>query len=257
MKVRYLFRALKARYRDQKLEIGLALALIRRGDLVADVGANKGAYVYWLRKAVGREGAVLAFEPQPRLASYLESIRIRMGWKNVEIQRIALSDEAGFQTLHVPGGGISPGASLESSVLSETEGETFECRVERLDDQLRGRKRVTFLKIDVEGHELSVFRGGIETIRRDAPVILFECERRHLTRHGMGEVFDYLKSLGYTGFFLTKRMLRPLGEFDSAVHQKQETARFWDAPDYFNNFLFLCPDAFDLESLRPFRTGPS
>ncbi len=239
MKWRYLFRALKAGYRDQKLEIALARTVIHQGDLVADVGANKGAYLYWLRKAVGPEGTVLAFEPQPRLADYLNSISNLMRWKNVEIRPIALSDRSGQQSLHVPGGGISPGASLESSVLGTAGGDTFECSVSRLDDEVRGRGRLAFLKVDVEGHELSVFQGAAETIRRDQPAVLFECEARHLTRSTMTEVFEYLARFGYRGFYLTKQELVPLSKFDSNLHQKHQTERFWDQPDYFNNFLFM------------------
>lgn len=251
MKWRYLFRAFKAGYRDQKLEIALARALIRKGDLVADVGANKGAYLYWLRKAVGADGLVFAFEPQPRLAAYLDQIVPLMGWRNVVVRRAAISDKTGTQSLHVPGGGISPGASLESSVLDEKGGETFDCVVSRLDDELRDRGRVTFLKVDVEGHELSVFRGAVEIIKRDNPVILFECEARHLERYSMENVFDHLKGVGYDGFFLTKRRLIPLSKFEVTLHQKRQKDRFWDEPDYFNNFLFTPPD-FDRTRLLRF-----
>jgi FkbM family methyltransferase len=251
MKWRYLFRAFKAGYRDQKLEIALALAFIRKGDLVADVGANKGAYLYWLRKAVGAEGLVFAFEPQARLAAYLSQIVPLMGWRNVVVRPVAISDSTGTQSLHVPGGGISPGASLESSVLGGKGGETFDCAVNRLDDELRGRGRLTFLKVDVEGHELSVFKGGDALIARDNPVILFECEARHLVRHSMEDVFDHLKKAGYEGFFLTKRQLISLSKFEATLHQKRQKDRFWDEPDYFNNFLFT-PRNFDLTKLLRF-----
>ncbi|MDB6041445.1 MAG: methyltransferase FkbM [Verrucomicrobiales bacterium] len=252
MKWRYLFRAFKAGYRDQKLEIALARAVIRKGDLVADVGANKGAYLYWLRKSVGADGLVFAFEPQPRLAAYLNQMVPLMGWRNVVVRPIAISESKGTQSLHVPGGGISPGASLESSVLGEKGGETFDCVVSRLDDELRERGRLTFLKVDVEGHELSVFKGAVEIIKRDNPVILFECEERHLVRHSVDDVFEHLKKAGYEGFFLTRRQLISLSNFEATLHQKRQKDRFWDEPDYFNNFLFT-PRNFDLTKLVRFR----
>ena len=44
---------------------------IRPGDVAVDVGANKGSYLRWLSRAAG-PGKVVAFEPQPQLAAYLE-----------------------------------------------------------------------------------------------------------------------------------------------------------------------------------------
>jgi FkbM family methyltransferase len=252
MKWRYLFRAFKAGFRDQKLEIAIARAVIPKGSLVADVGANKGAYLFWLRKAAGAGGTVLAFEPQPLLAAYLSEIVPLMGWRNVVVRPVAISDHSGMQSLHVPGGGISPGASLEASVLGEQGGETFDCAVSRLDDELRGRGTLTFLKVDVEGHELAVFKGAFEILNRDKPVILFECEARHLARHSMEDVFEFVKRAGYKGFFLSRNRLIPLSKFDVAVHQKRQKDRFWDEPDYFNNFLFV-PSNFDLTNLRRFQ----
>jgi FkbM family methyltransferase len=239
MKLRFLYRAWKARFREQRVEIEVARALIRPGDLVVDAGANKGAYLYWLRQFVGPTGTVLAYEPQPQLANYLQGACTAFRWTNVEIHSIALSDRAGKSTLHIPGGGISPGASLEGSVLENAKGSTSECLVDTLDHQLAGRPTPSFLKIDVEGHELALFEGAAETLRRHKPALLFECERRHLSRHAMQDVFAYLaKNFDYTGFLLHHRSLLPIAKFNADLHQSNRGDRFWDSPDYFNNFLF-------------------
>jgi FkbM family methyltransferase len=239
MKLRFLYRAWKARSRDQRLEIDVARALIRPGDLVVDAGANKGAYLYWLRQFVGSAGTVLAYEPQPQLANYLQRACTAFRWSNVQIQSIALSNRGGKSNLHIPGGGISPGASLESSVLEKASGSSFECTVDTLDHQLTGRPGPSFLKVDVEGHELALFQGAAETLRSHKPALLFECERRHLSKHTMEDVFAYLtKDFGYSGLLLQGRSLLPLGKFNPDVHQSKRGDRFWDAPNYFNNFLF-------------------
>jgi FkbM family methyltransferase len=239
MRARFLYRAWKARLRDQRLEIAVARACIRPGELVIDAGANKGAYLYWLRKAVGPAGKVVAYEPQPALARYLREICDRSGWINIQINEIALSNSSGKATLHVPGSGVSPGASLEASALDHESGSQFECVVDTLDHQLENQAPLRFLKVDVEGHELALFQGGIETLRRDRPVILFECEARHLTRHSMEDVFSFLQGLGYEGYLLKKRSLLPVSDFDVSVHQPSDSPRFWDKEDYFNNFVFV------------------
>src|SRR5438552_1485773 len=88
------------------------------------------------------------------------------------------------------------------------------------------------IAVDVGAHELQVFRGGARVLSQDRPVILFECERRHLRSHTMQDVFGFLERLGYQGKFFSPMGLLPLKDFDSAIHQKNEADRFWDAYGY-------------------------
>jgi hypothetical protein len=53
--VRFRIRALKARLRDQRAELDAIGAHLRPGDIVCDVGANKGSFIYWLSRWV-RDG---------------------------------------------------------------------------------------------------------------------------------------------------------------------------------------------------------
>ncbi len=238
MKPRFIYRAYKARYRDQRSEISTVLAALQPGDVAADVGAHKGAYLYWMRKAVGPGGRVFGFEPQPGLARYLLSVCTAMHWANVFVRECALSDSAGRGTLNVPGDTDSPSASLEAVAPGQGSGRTYECQIDTLDHQLGQEQRLALLKVDVEGHELQVFRGATELLRRCSPLLLFECEVRHLTRHSMQDVFAFLEGLGYEGSFFSPTGLLRLGDFDPSVHQRHDAERFWDAPGYCNNFLF-------------------
>jgi FkbM family methyltransferase len=250
VKLRLAYRAWKARFRDQRLEVALTRALVRPGDLAVDAGANKGAYVYWLQRAVGPAGRVMAFEPQPRLASYLRRACDAFGWSNVRISDVALSDHVGKSVLHVPGADVSPGASLEPGVLAQVAGRSFECSVDTLDRQLEGQAGgpLRFLKVDVEGHELALFRGAEGALRRDKPHLLFECETRHLTMHSTTDVFSYLEALGYKGFLLLERALLPVDQFDPDRHQRRGGPDFWKRDDYYNNFLFVAT-GFDLKPI--------
>jgi FkbM family methyltransferase len=236
VKARFLYRAWKARLRGERAEIRALRAALSPGDGAADVGANKGAYLHWMRRAVGPSGRVFAFEPQPGLARYLEAVRRGMGWQNVLVREVALSDGAGRRTLHVPGRENSPGASLEK-VDEPSAGRDREVEVDTLDHQLDGA-RIALLKVDVEGHELAVFRGAVRTLSEHGPTLLFETEARHLSGRSPHEVFSFLSGLGYRGQFFSRRGLRPIGEFDLAIHQRRGPGRFWEAPGYCNNFLF-------------------
>ena len=238
MKARFLYRAFKARYRNERMEIRTALSVLKSGEVAVDVGANKGAYLYWLRRAVGVEGRVFAYEPQHGLANYLHSVCAAMRWSNVFVRECALSESAGIGRLHVPDRDDSPAATLERPATGTGASHSCACEIDTLDHQLQTTDRVAFLKVDVEGHELNVFRGGVETLTRHRPIILFECEARHLTRHSMQDVFGFLESFGYYGSFFCQGSLRPLSEFDPKLHQRRDSERFWDEPDYCNNFLF-------------------
>ena len=238
MNARFLFRAFKARFRDEREEIRAVLNSLQSGDRAVDVGAYKGSDLYWLRRAVGPKGKVFAFEPQPKLARYLEIICAASKWGNVQVYDLAVSDKVGTATLNVPSGDVSPGASLEQAVASSTPCRGYECAVDTLDRCLKDAGRIDFLKVDAEGHELQVLRGAVDILSRFTPVILFECEARHLSNHSMQDVFSYLQNLGYDGEFFSRLGLRPLKEFDPAVHQKNDLERFWDSSDYCNNFMF-------------------
>ena len=115
------------------------------------------------------------------------------------------------------------------------EGESFttlSVPVVALDDYFGEDDRVTLLKIDVEGGELGVLKGAERILRRYAPLLVFECENRHLAPGTVGDVFSYLESLGYRGSFVCRDQVLPLAAFDAAVHQRQDGEWFWKSKDY-------------------------
>jgi FkbM family methyltransferase len=227
-------RAWKYRLRLDREEIRWMLGRLAVGDAVVDAGAYKGAYTYWMRRAVGERGAVLAFEPQPDAAAQLRTYVGAFGWTNVAVIEAGLSSRAGEQLLLRPGSTATPAASLVGASLPPGPTRT-RVQVETLDEALRrdmpGR-HVRFLKCDVEGHELEVFRGGETAIREHHPAILVECEARHLRGHVMQDVFAYLAALGYRGCFFLHGRAHDLSAFDPALHQIEGTR------PYVNNFAF-------------------
>jgi FkbM family methyltransferase len=237
-RARFVYRALRARWRDQRAEIRAVLDLLCDGDAAVDVGAHKGAYTFWLRRAVGARGRVVTVEPQPELAAYLRSASRAMRWDNVRVLEAAASDRAGAATLRVPGSGASPGATLEAGAPGRADWRELRCETVRLDDALAGEERVALLKVDVEGHELAVFRGAAGILARDRPALLLECEERHLSGAAPAECFAFLERLGYSGAFFSRAGLRPISEFEPSIHQPRAAGRFWKSRGYVNNFLF-------------------
>ncbi len=235
LQARFVYRAYRYRWKNDPAEIAFVRAHVRSGTVALDVGAHKGGYTYWLARGVGATGHVYAFEPQPQLAR-----KLTKGFdpSRVTVENAGVSDHEGTLRLNIPTDGRpSPGASLEATATATATGHSIEVRVIRLDNYLRdlpGRgQKVSFLKCDVEGHELHVFRGAEQLLRRDQPVLLFECEQRHHGARPITEVFSYLEGLGYTGRFFLEGRLAPIAEFDVRRHQAAASQ-----PGYCNNFVF-------------------
>jgi FkbM family methyltransferase len=236
---RFLLRGLKARFRDQKPEFALIRRHVRPGDIVCDIGANKGSFIWWLSRWCGH-GRLVAFEPQPQFAERLSAVCRALKLDNVTVEAKAVFSHSGAQDLFVPNG-HSPGASLTHMTREGESFTTLSVPVVALDDYFGEHDRVTLLKIDVEGGELGVLKGAERILRRHAPLLVFECENRHLAPGTVGDVFSWLETLGYRGSFVCRDQVLPLSAFDAAVHQRQDGEWFWKSKDYCNNFIFAKP----------------
>lgn len=239
LRARFAYRGLRARLRDQRTEIRALAGSLAPGDVAVDVGANKGAYLPSLARAVP-DGRVVAFEPQPALAAYLARACAAAGLENVVVEAVGVSDRDGSLPLAVPGrGASSQDASFEPGVRARAgEGRILEVPVRTLDGYFADEPgRIGALKIDVEGHELSVLRGAAGLLAEHGPLLVCEIEARHLPDRDVHRVLDWLRSAGYGGHFVRRGRLVPLGEFDPERHQSTSGARYWDRPDYCNNFI--------------------
>ena len=213
-------------------ELKLLRLLVKPGDHAIDVGGNRGVYAY----ALSRLGAkVEVFEPNPVCAKVVEP------WasdkKTVVLHKVALSDTEGVAELHIPidDAGIEhdASASLEHADFTSVRNESVALRT--LDSF--AFEQVGFVKIDVEGHEFNVLRGGENLLRNQRPSVLVEIEQRHSQRP-INEIFGLLMGWGFQGFFLDAGRLTPLASFDLARDQRMEDFA-GRSGRYINNFLFL------------------
>ena len=241
MDFKLLSRALKARWRDQVYELAAVKKALTNGGTCIDVGANKGSYLYSMARW-SKAAPVYAFEPQRALADYLRLACQNSGLAHVRIENLALSDVEGELDLYVPGDATSPGASLESSIADKTSCRKETVNVTTLDAYADAiiKSPVRVIKIDVEGHELAVIKGALRLIQRDKPLLIIECEGRHLpVGQSVSTFVALIMSLGYTASLaLPGKGELPAAQFVHDLHQKQVGERFWDAKDYYNNFIF-------------------
>ena len=119
------------------------------------------------------EGHVLCVEPLEDLARFLQAAADRLGLP-MSVVNCALSFQPGTADLHVPwviGQRWHTFASLEHAGDG---GETHRVELRRLDDVVAGvGRRISFIKIDAEGHELAILRGSVATLRQHHPTFLW------------------------------------------------------------------------------------
>lgn len=216
-------------------EMGLLGMLADPSRISLDIGAHSGLYAEAL---IPHSKAVVAVEANPHLANDIRSL---LG-KRVQVVSAAMSSKPGEAQLRVPtdGSGLSTIDPDNPLVVADTELVTVECKT--LDDL--AADPVGFVKIDVEGHELEVLRGGLKLLERDKPTLLIEAEERHRA-NAVGSIRALLEPLGYRGLMLRDGRLVPIETFDPALDQAISEADIEILNHgayqgrYVNNFIFI------------------
>ena len=226
--------ALRARaqleLRSGEPELHLVRELADGARLAVDVGASHGVYAFWMSRSAHR---TIAIEPHPDCAALL---RRALGSK-VEVLEVALSSVVGVATLSVP---VVQGAlnTYRSSLGQlDTDGcHTVDVRTNTLDSL--ELVDLDLVKIDVEGHELDVLEGAVDTFALNRPTVLIEAEERH--RPGVvAEVHRSFEERDYSGFFIFRSCLRSVSTFDAQIHQSEVPDLGVRTDTYANNFLFI------------------
>ncbi|MBS1572579.1 MAG: FkbM family methyltransferase [Bacteroidetes bacterium] len=240
-----LIESIKLRHRANKYKnkddiggIAYINSSIKKGQTVLDIGAHKAGYLYFMLKQVGDKGKVFAFEPQSNLYQYIKKIKGLFGWDNATIEHLALSDSAGTVTLYIPTNKVSKASSPGATIVEHKDRSDFwateDVATETLDSYCnRHNIKPDFLKIDVEGNELRIFQGGVDTLKKYKPKIIVEIEARHVGQEKVVETFKFMESLGYNGHFLHGLDRIPLTNFSFDKYQNTN-----DMKNYCNNFTF-------------------
>lgn len=181
----------------------LSAAALRPGDMVIDIGANRGMFALAASRLVGSTGQVMCFEPNPKCVEILQyDLRVN-SITNVSVNNMGLSDESAELLLSIPR--VNSGeASFGRSDYSDVD--TISTPVKIGDDVLQGLQP-SFIKIDVEGYEARVVNGLMKTIQRSRPVIVTEVVERHLQRCGasIDGLVGLMNQLGYKGYHFSTR----------------------------------------------------
>lgn len=182
--------------------------LIRPGDTVLDIGANLGMVTMHMASLVGNGGVVHAFEPNPRLVGLLRRALHRNCLPQVKLHEFGLGPAEATLELRVPRSDTGEGSFVRNRDTEDCL--SVQVSVRTLDDVSREQdiRRVSLLKIDVEGFEASVFRGALLFLERVRPqAILFEVMERISDRVSDAPVFRILLDCGYTFLSIPRSMV--------------------------------------------------
>jgi FkbM family methyltransferase len=147
-------------------------AFLNSGDVFVDIGANTGAFSMKAARRVGKQGLVIAIEPQPSMLLALHRNVVLNKFENVHIRNLGLNERSGLAELWL--NGDRPASASLNRSNSATQ--KVSCLCLTLDElvQLEQLQRIDYIKIDTEGTEAQILRGGHKTIEKFKPAIQIE-----------------------------------------------------------------------------------
>lgn len=175
--------------------------LLRRGQVVYDVGAHSGLYTMFSARVVGETGRVIAVEAHPDNAAYIRDVLALNRIDNAQVVNAAVLNRTGrskmldignssmYQLTDVATGG--PEGSIDVELT------TLELIASRYGDP-------DVIKMDIEGAEELALRGAENILRRKRPVLLVEVHSAEIA----ASLNAFLRGLGYRIYMVDGRELK-------------------------------------------------
>jgi FkbM family methyltransferase len=160
-----------------------------KNKIALDIGANIGTHTVYLSDYFGK---VHAFEPQTSVFNLLESNIKLNACTNVKTHKFGLGDKnitENMEKYDLTKPNNQGAIAIDKTGTSN--GEQIEVRI--LDEL--GLSNIGFMKIDVEGYELYVLKGAINTIKTNKPIIIIELNDK--TKDDRAEIVKLLTNLNY------------------------------------------------------------
>ncbi|HRG01891.1 MAG TPA: FkbM family methyltransferase [Bacteroidia bacterium] len=218
-------------------ELLLLEFLLTKDSVFFDIGTNKGEYAYYAEKLINPKNIYL-FEPEKKLNKQLRAI-----FSNCQIFDLALSDNKGTHQFKIPLiNGVADNclSSLEvkNKEDNETEAIIYEVKTDTLDNFIAEKNiHPDLIKIDVEGHELSVLKGAESFINKHHPTLIIEIEQRHHKDINIESVFESFKQKGYNCYYYSKKQSQ-LFPYNNKTHLTN-SKEYFGKIDYINNYIFI------------------
>lgn len=146
--------------------------VLRPGSGTIDVGCHKGEMLSAFLQLAPR-GNHFAFEPIP---DFYTALKKNFDNTHCHIFPYALAEKSGTTTFnYVKNAPAYSGLKQRKYAIEKPEIEELQVEIKTLDEIIPANEKIDLIKIDVEGAELGVIKGGIQTLLRNKPVVIFEC----------------------------------------------------------------------------------
>jgi FkbM family methyltransferase len=175
--------------------------IIKKGDLVIDIGAHSGRHTKPIASLVGKTGKVLAFEPNPTARDWLSANvggEIKKGIVSVfpyAVSNVAQKTNFIIANERPEESGLKQRQYNGPTTTTITVVETI-----LLDSLLNEMKEgLTFIKLDVEGAEFDALKGAREVLKIHRPVVAFEFGEQSYKPYDVepGDVYEFFSCLNY------------------------------------------------------------
>jgi FkbM family methyltransferase len=188
----------------------LAKKLIRKNDIIIDIGANLGYYTSIFAGKAGSGGKVYAVEP---VKLYMDILKTNTGkYNNIDYIPYALSDSEGESVMGIESGnkfrhGLTKIISDENKLQDM---ETYSVLLKTPESIFGGLERLDYIKCDIEGHELKVIPGFKKLIEKFNPIIQIELEKANFDI-----INKFLTAIGYKAYsYSNKKLIRIIEALD-------------------------------------------
>jgi FkbM family methyltransferase len=199
----------------QNLQIGeawlykaFAKVLAAREGAFVDVGVNLGQTLIKV-KLIDPKRQYFGFEPNPQCTQYVTELISVNGFEQCTLVPVGLSDSARVAVLYAKADAVDPSASVVPGFRAvDRYARTQHVPVFQGDALLADVDRIALVKIDVEGGELEVISGLVETLQRSSPIVFCEIlpvfdestENGQFRKQRQNRLLAILRALGYVVF---------------------------------------------------------
>lgn len=207
----YYFRLFPKDY--EKDNFKFVKSSIKSGDVVIDIGAHIGLMAAVFGKLVKENGKVFSFEPTPGSYSILcETVRINKLNKIVTPVNMPVTEKSGLVNFCISDNVID----VANTLTPWEEGKSLKVlsiRSTSIDDFVESEKlnKLDFIKIDAEGAELQVLKGGYKTIKHFKPKINLALHPAAIiaNKDSLTAIYFFIKDAGYKIYFEDKELGQP------------------------------------------------
>jgi FkbM family methyltransferase len=182
-------------------EMALIPKILSSPKVIIDVGSNYGPYSFFLSKLYPGS-KIFAFEPATRSMDIFRKIIKKFGLNNVIPIKKGLGSKEEIKEIIMPLQYTILAYVSDKKTIKNKEDQAEAIEITTLDNFIKRNKikNLDFIKCDVEGFELEVFKGAGNSIKKFKPIILVEVEERHTKKYGLNpqKVLEFFKKLGYS-----------------------------------------------------------